>query len=223
MKNLKINNTHTTSAMHKELVIVFVKNVILGKVKTRLAKTIGNQAAFEVYKELIKVTENATSKLDADVWIYYSETIVETKWEDQHKMVQHGKDLGERMQNAFDDAFTKGYDRVVLIGSDLPNLMAQHITNGLEALQKTEVTFGPALDGGYYLIGQTKNHECIFKNKPWSQPELLEITLTELKKQNVSFTLLEPQNDIDTYDDLIASNFYQKNKELQEKISQLNA
>jgi len=209
--------------MHKELVIVFVKNVILGKVKTRLAKTIGNQAAFEVYKELIKVTENATKNLEADVWVYFSDAIVNTKWENRYKTAQKGENLGERMYNAFEDAFTKDYDRVVLIGSDLPSLEAKHITNGLQALQKTDVSFGPALDGGYYLIGQTKNHKSIFKNKPWSQPELLEQTLLELKKQNVSFTLLETQNDIDTYEDLVASNFYQKNKELQEKINQLNA
>jgi len=209
--------------MSKELVIVFVKNVILGKVKTRLAKTIGNQGAFEVYKELILVTQDATKNLDADVWVYYSDAVVNTKWPDTYKTVQHGENLGERMYNAFKDAYAKGYERVVLIGSDLPNLTAHHINKGLKALQKTDVTFGPALDGGYYLIGQTKNHKSIFKNKPWSQPELLQETLNELKKQNVSFTLLETQNDIDTYDDLVASNFYQKNKELQKKINQLNA
>lgn len=74
--------------MNKNLVIVFVKNVVLGKVKTRLAKTIGNQAAFEVYKELIKVTENATKQLDVDVRVYFSDVVVNTKWKNTHKTVQ---------------------------------------------------------------------------------------------------------------------------------------
>lgn len=126
------------------------------------------------------------------------------------------------MQNAFKDGFQDGYTDIALIGSDLPNLTAKHITNGLEALKQSETTFGPAEDGGYYLIGMTKMHDFVFENKPWSQPELLKTTLDQLQKQNVSFTLLETLNDIDTYEDLVASNFYKNNKELQNKIKELN-
>ena len=94
--------------MNKELVIVFVKNIKLGKVKTRLAKTIGNQGAFEVYKELVKVTEQATKTLQTPLQIYFSDAIVDTKWGNAHKAVQEGNDLGERMKNAFLKGFEEG-------------------------------------------------------------------------------------------------------------------
>lgn len=208
--------------MNKELVIVFVKNIKLGKVKTRLAKTIGNHAAFEVYKELVKVTELATENLDTTLRIYFSDSIVGTKWENAYKAIQNGKDLGERMKNAFLKGFEDGYDRIVLIGSDLPDINASHIQKGLEALKSYEVVFGPAEDGGYYLIGMSKMNTNIFENKPWSQSHLLTETISELKHNNTTFTTLQVLNDIDTFEDLEASDFYKNNQELQHKIKQLN-
>ncbi|MBR9845823.1 MAG: glycosyltransferase [Algicola sp.] len=208
--------------MNKELVIVFVKNIKLGKVKTRLAKTIGNQAAFEVYKELVKVTEHATKQLETPLRIYFSDAVVDTKWNDVYKAVQKGKDLGERMKNAFLKGFEDGYEHIVLIGSDLPDISAFHIQNGLKALKDTEVVFGPAEDGGYYLIGLSKMHQEVFEHKPWSQSNLLKETLQELHNNHVSVSTLEPLNDIDTFEDLEASDFYKNNPTLQDKIKQLN-
>lgn len=208
--------------MNKELVIVFVKNITLGKVKTRLAKTIGNQAAFEVYKALVKVTEEATDDLDNDLRIYFSDAVVDTKWQNAYKAVQEGKDLGERMKNAFLKGFQDGYNRIVLIGSDLPDINASHIRKGLNALEHSEVVFGPAEDGGYYLIGMSKMNTKVFENKPWSQSNLLSETLSELKNNNTTFATLAVLNDIDTFEDLEESNFYKNNEELQYKIKQLN-
>jgi len=208
--------------MSKELVIVFVKNIKLGKVKTRLAKTIGNQGAFEVYSELVKVTEKATEDLSVDKRIYFSDAAVDTIWKNDYKTVQQGVDLGERMKNAFKKGFEDGYERIVLIGSDLPDITANHINQGLEALKQNEVTFGPAEDGGYYLLGLSKMRNFVFDNKPWSETHLLEETLSELKENGVTYTTLNYLNDIDTYEDLIASKFYQSNIELQEKIKQLH-
>ena len=207
--------------MNKALVIVFVKNIKLGKVKTRLAKTIGNQGAFEVYSELVKVTEKATKNLTADKRIYFSDAVVYSKWSSDFKAVQEGIDLGERMKNAFKKGF-EGYNRIVLIGSDLPDITANHINKGLEALKENDMVFGPAEDGGYYLIGLSKMNNLAFENKPWSQTHLLEETLQELNEKHITFTTLETLNDIDTYEDLIASKFYQFNTQLQEKIKQLH-
>lgn len=208
--------------MTKELIIVFVKNIKLGKVKTRLAKTIGDQGAFEVYSELVKVTEMATKKIKTHKHIYFSEAIVNTKWKKDYKAVQEGEDLGERMKNAFKKGFEDGYENIVLIGSDLPDIHSKHIENALNALKNSEVVFGPALDGGYYLIGLNKTHDFIFENKPWSQSNLLAETLKEIQQKNISFTLLESLNDIDTFEDLTASDFYKSNKALQKRIEQLN-
>jgi len=207
--------------MTKSLVIVFVKNIKLGTVKTRLAKTIGNYGAFEVYTELVKITEKATQNLAIDKRVYFSNAIVNNQWKDEFKTVQQGGDLGERMLNAFEDGFNDGYDRIVLIGSDLPDINSNHILNGLNALDANDVVFGPAEDGGYYLVGMSQLVPQIFQNKPWSQPNLLKTTLEELNHNNTSVGLLEVLNDIDTYEDLLTSNFYKNNKKLQEKIQEL--
>ncbi|WP_158651327.1 TIGR04282 family arsenosugar biosynthesis glycosyltransferase [Pseudotamlana carrageenivorans] len=188
--------------MNKALVIVFVKNVKPGKVKTRLAKTIGNEKAAKIYQALLTITEKATKNIMADVSIQYSETIDNSLWKDAHKTTQQGKDLGDRMKNAFENAFKQGYQPVVLIGSDLPSLTKEHLNNAIEKLKKTEVVFGPAQDGGYYLIGLSQMHNSIFENKPWSQTQLLEVTLEELTQKCIPFSKLETLNDIDTFEDL---------------------
>ncbi|SFD43370.1 hypothetical protein SAMN04489722_109141 [Algibacter lectus] len=208
--------------MNKELVIVFVKNIKLGKVKTRLAATIGNQGAFDVYTQLVDVTEKAIKTIKADKRIYFSEAVVENTWKNNVKAVQQGESLGDRMSHAFKQGFEDGYDRIVLIGSDLPDITESQINAGLQALKSNEVVFGPAEDGGYYLVGFSKFHDFVFQNKPWSQDNLLEETLNELKENRVSFSTLETLNDIDTFEDLIASKFYQSNTELQEKLKQLH-
>jgi len=204
--------------MTDTLVIVFVKNIILGTVKTRLAKTIGDVGAFEVYSELVKITEKATEALDVDKRIYFSNAVVDSKWPNEFKPVQNGTDLGDRMLNAFKDGFEAGYKKIVLIGSDLPDINAKHVTKGIDALTNNNVVFGPAEDGGYYLVGMSNMEELIFKNKPWSQPNLLELTLKELEIAQIKVEILETLNDIDNYEDLIASEFYKSNLDLQEKI-----
>ncbi|MET2984105.1 TIGR04282 family arsenosugar biosynthesis glycosyltransferase [Aureibaculum conchae] len=208
--------------MTKKLIVIFVKNSKLGKVKTRLAKEIGDQAAFDVYSELVKITETATKNIAIDKRIYFSDAVVDSKWKNQHKKVQKGIDLGERMKNAFEDGFKDGYNHIVLIGSDLPDINSKHILKGLDTLKSNEVVFGPAIDGGYYLVGLSKLDTSIFENKPWSQPHLLDVTTKELTERKINYSLLEPLNDIDTIDDLLASNFYKNNTELQQRIQQLN-
>jgi uncharacterized protein len=208
--------------MTDSLVIVFVKNIKLGTVKTRLAKTIGNAGAFEVYTELVKITEEATSKISFDKRIYFSKSIVENQWKNEFKAVQNGKDLGERMLNAFKDGFKAGYKNIVLIGSDLPDINETHISNAIVALNENNIVFGPAEDGGYYLIGLNTLVPEIFQNKPWSQPHLLHETLQELHAHDLKVSILDTLNDIDTYEDLIASKFFKSNIKLQEKIQQLD-
>ncbi|MDX2360511.1 MAG: TIGR04282 family arsenosugar biosynthesis glycosyltransferase [Crocinitomicaceae bacterium] len=198
--------------MEKKLVIVFAKNIVLGKVKTRLAKTVGDTAAFNVYKHLIDITQEETRKMkDCDVHIYFSDVIINGIWPNQDKFVQKGNDLGERMQHAFQQSFDKGYTHIVGVGTDLPDLTAEIIQQGLGALQKTDAVFGPSEDGGYYLIGMNKMVTEIFNNKPWSTDTLLDLTVAELNKIGIDHTLLQTLNDVDTVEDLenssIASRF----------------
>ena len=190
--------------MPKNLLIIFVKNIKLGKVKTRLAKTVGDDNAFKVYKALVEVTEKATSNLKVDKRIYFSDAIIDEKWPNDNKAVQIGNDLGERMSNAFQNGFADGYDNIVLIGSDLPNISRDIINHGFETLKNNDVVFGPAEDGGYYLVGFSKFHNCVFENKAWSTSNLLEETLSDLEQKKIEVSLIETLNDIDTFEDLQA-------------------
>jgi rSAM/selenodomain-associated transferase 1 len=194
--------------MNKNLLIVFVKNIKLGKVKTRLAKTIGNQAAFDVYKILVGKTEQAIHNLEMDKHIYFSDVVVDTKWPNNFKTTQTGNNLGERMCNAFKDGFDKGYENIILIGSDLPDISESIINKAFETLKHKDTVFGPAEDGGYYLIGMKQLHTFIFNEKPWSTSTLLEDTLEELQSDIISVGLMQTLNDIDTFEDLKTSSIY---------------
>lgn len=189
--------------MNNNLIIVFVRTPELGKVKTRLAKTIGDQAALTIYKLLLKHTATVLHELSFDKVVYYSEKIENNDfWKASlfEKKLQKGADLGERMQQAFETAFDRGYKKVLIIGSDLFELTSTLIISALEALETYDISIGPSLDGGYYLLGMKELHPAVFKNKKWGTNSVLKNTLQDLKQQNVK--LLEALNDIDTFEDL---------------------
>jgi hypothetical protein len=199
--------------MNKNLIIVFVRTPELGKVKTRLAKSIGDVSALTIYKLLLKHTETVLHDLSFDKVVYYSEKVEENDfWEARlfEKKLQKGADLGERMQHAFETAFDQGYKKVLIIGSDLFDLKSIHITTAFEALENHDLTIGPSLDGGYYLLGMKELYPAVFKNKKWGTDSILGNTLKDLQQQNVK--LLEALNDIDTFEDL------QQQPELLKKI-----
>tara|TARA_B110000967_G_scaffold205228_1_gene249319 strand:+ start:119 stop:727 length:609 start_codon:yes stop_codon:yes gene_type:complete len=202
--------------MTKNLIIVFVRNPELGKVKTRLSKTIGDQGALKTYILLLKHTESVLHKVSSEKVVYYSEKIQKNDlWNDARyqKKLQKGVDLGARMQNAFDTAFKDSYEKVVIVGSDLFDLRASHIENAFKYLENYDVVLGPSLDGGYYLLGMKKLHSAVFKNKQWGTDTVFGSTIKNLNQQNVK--LLEALNDIDTFEDL------QEQPELLKKIKKL--
>lgn len=189
--------------MTKNLIITFTRNPELGKCKTRLAKTIGDEAALSVYTYLLQHTEQVIKQVDADKAVYYSVKIRENDiWDTSifQKYQQVGNDLGERMQKAFENGFEKGYEKIVIVGSDLFHLHQKHINNAFNALEKNDVVIGPAQDGGYYLLGMKSIHPSVFKNKKWGTETVFNNTISNLKSSTVS--LLETLNDIDLYEDL---------------------
>lgn len=188
------------------LLIVFTKNIELGKVKTRLAKSIGDEAALDVYKQLVEITERETIAVsNTDLHIYYTNFIDQNHWPEATKFIQVDGDLGDKMGQAFQHGFSLGYDRVVGIGSDLPDIRSNIIEEVFTALKNTDTVFGPATDGGYYLLGMNQFYPSIFTNKPWSTDELLNVTITELEHEQCSIRLLQEFNDIDTLEDLESS------------------
>ena len=191
--------------MTKNLILVFVRNPELGKVKTRLAKTIGASAALKTYTILLSHTESVLQAIPYDKVVYYSEEIQQNDlWNETlyFKKLQKGFDLGARMRHAFGMAFEDSYEKVVIVGSDLYDLKPTHIEDAFEALDDHDIVIGPSLDGGYYLLGMKELHSAVFENKVWGTNSVLKATLNDLKQQNVK--LLEALNDIDTFEDLKA-------------------
>jgi len=185
------------------LLLIFTRNPKLGKCKTRLAATLGDQAALDIYMILLRHTAEITKDLNCSKEVYYSEEIPENDlWDKDNyaKQLQEGNDLGERMYNAFKSGFQKGYKKIIIIGSDIYDLNSETIEAGFNSLENSDFVIGPAADGGYYLIGmKTLNHE-IFLNKNWGTETVLEDTLSNLTHKEVQ--LLQIKNDIDVYEDL---------------------
>jgi rSAM/selenodomain-associated transferase 1 len=193
----------------KNLLIIFVKNAVKGNVKTRLANRIGDSEALSVYKELLRITEIQTLQLDnCDIHVYFSNEIDNSIWPNCKKFIQEGGNLGERMKIAFKNSFKNGYQSVIGIGSDLPDLNSDIIARGFLALQSQETVFGPSEDGGYYLLGMNTLVSCIFENKAWSTAFLLNDTIRELEAKNISSKQLRQLNDIDTFEDFERSSIF---------------
>lgn len=186
--------------------IVFVKNLIPGTVKTRLAKDIGQDMAMEVYKELVSYTSEVTDKVkDTDRVVYYSQYV--ELWdffndEKYQKSLQEGKDLGQKMLNAFYDAFENGYLKAVLIGSDTPDLSKKIIMEAFKQLDDHDVVVGPAEDGGYYLIGMKDAHKELFEDRTYSHDKVLEELLEAAEDKDLKVAQLETLFDLDTKADM---------------------
>ena len=187
---------------HKAL-IIFTRNPEIGKVKTRLAKTIGDLAALKVYRKLLEHTVHITRPLEVDKFVFYSEQIQENDHWDAaiyFKELQYGVGLGERMHHAFELLFSRGYRQIVIVGSDIFELTTAGIQEAFTHLDSTNYVVGPALDGGYYLLGMNALKKKLFENKKWGTRTVLKETLKNLEQEQV--VLLAAKNDIDTYDDL---------------------
>jgi rSAM/selenodomain-associated transferase 1 len=191
--------------LQEDLLIILVKNPIRGKVKTRLAADLGKDVSLKVYKKLIDITFRAIEPLKIDKWILYSDFIEgfsDSPDQRTSRGVQQGKDLGERMMQAFTNGFNAGYRHICIIGSDCYDLRPEIIQEGFELLCKYDFILGPSTDGGYYLLGINFLFEDIFIKIPWSTSTVLESTLQNIRKKSYSYFLLEELTDIDTKADL---------------------
>ena len=189
--------------MQKAL-IVFVRNPELGKVKTRLAKGIGDVQALQVYNRLLKKTHEVIKDIDAHKFVFYADGIkTHDLWENDlfYKAQQTGHDLGERMYNAFAYLFDKGYSKVLIIGSDCPALETKIVEDAFLNLNTSEVVIGPTFDGGYYLLGLKEPISCFFENKQWSTETVYQDTIQNIAALDLSHVVLPPLSDIDTMED----------------------
>ncbi|QIE59412.1 glycosyltransferase [Rasiella rasia] len=187
----------------KNALIIFTRNPELGKCKTRLAATVGDEIALEIYTFLLRHTAKISAGVQADKFVYYSEQLHENDvWDTTkfRKKVQHGDDLGARMEQAFNEIFSLGYQRAIIIGSDMYDMNTNDLDNAFETLEKNKFVLGPAEDGGYYLLGMKEVKPEVFKNKTWGTDTVLQATINNLKDE--SLILLQEKNDVDYYEDI---------------------
>jgi uncharacterized protein len=191
--------------MHNAL-IIFIKNPVAGKVKTRLAATIGDADALKIYLELIAFTLKEATKTKAVTYLYFSDEIdnsIDASCQALQKDIQKGDGLGERLKNAFAEVIAGNYKNVVVIGTDCPGISAEIIESSFNNLSDNEVVIGPAADGGYYLLGMRNFHPALFDDINWGTASVLEATINHCKKNKLSYKLLMELNDIDEEKDLI--------------------
>jgi rSAM/selenodomain-associated transferase 1 len=190
----------------KDKLLVFARYPELGKVKTRLAADIGAAEALRVYEQLLAHTHSVVQQISASrtLWLAAEPPTGSTPlWPDAEQLVQPThNDLGARMQHAFEEAFTQGAKRAVVIGTDCPGLQPEHLQQAFAQLESHDVVLGPAEDGGYYLLGMRTLQQPLFTGITWSTNTVLTDTLAIAQRQGLSVALLPTLHDIDNGADL---------------------
>lgn len=186
---------------------IFAKYWEPGKVKTRLGAAVGDAAASEVYRCFVSTLVRRfrrhadrrvlcctpEAKLEAFIDLAGAEWLVTP---------QSSGDLGARMTSFFESCFSDGADRVVLIGSDSPTLPVEYVELAFENLRTKDVVLGPTDDGGYYLVGASRNVSGIFDGINWSTSQVWEQTMARLGKLGLSYDSLPQWYDVDELADL---------------------
>ncbi|KPK00686.1 MAG: hypothetical protein AMJ60_00040 [Desulfobacterales bacterium SG8_35] len=204
------------SQQTQELLIVFTRYPEPGTTKTRLAKALGYRGAAEIQKKLTEHTLAQIRQLmqfhPLDVCVSYNggslEEIQTWLGPDLKYQDQGSGDLGRRMESAFARAFTLEYERIVLVGTDCPGLQARHMAEAFAELHHKDLVIGPATDGGYYLVGLSRNEKILFEKIPWGTDAVLAKTLKIAAQKGLSAGLLETLSDVDRPEDLKHFNHY---------------
>jgi uncharacterized protein len=189
----------------KNALIIFVRKPVLGKVKTRLAATMGNEKALHVYKKLLQHTYTVAANTDADKFIFYHNEIEQHDlWNGPrfYKALQNNDDLGGKMKHAFEQIFNKGYTNVVIIGSDCFEITTAIVMQAFNQLTGHGAVIGPAKDGGYYLLGIKKMMPAIFKNKNWSTETVYQHTINDFTTHAIEYYALPTLTDVDKETDI---------------------
>jgi rSAM/selenodomain-associated transferase 1 len=190
--------------------VIFVKAPLLGRVKTRLEPHLAPDKIVKLYKSFVtEIISKCVHLRGVDKFIGCSPTKDDdflkglTVTYNIRSFNQQGKDLGEKIVNAFRDYLKKGYAKVVIIGSDSPTIPVDYIKKAFFELKKNDFVLGPCCDGGLYLVGaKRKIIPSIFHNIPWDTSKVLNKTLKKLNSLGIRFSMLPFWYDVDTIEDL---------------------
>ncbi len=197
------------SLKNKSVIIVFLRAPEKGRVKTRLAREVGENKALDLYKAFVQTTLLAVERSGMDHRICFfpidKQALVEDWLGPDHAyMPQRGNDLGQRMCNALSAVFDQGATKAILVGTDIPDINARHLLEAMDLLNQKQVVIGPSLDGGYWLIGFQRGGFCpdLFLQVDWGTQTVFSSTLEKCKTAKLSLGLLPALQDIDTLEDL---------------------
>ena len=210
-----IHNYRTFTPYHGTILNsfgIFAKFWEPGKVKTRLADSIGEIPAADIYYKFLRCTIENVASLTCRKVIGFTPESKAAEFQDiapNWELVPQAQgDLGRRMQSYFENCFAHGDSHAVLIGSDTPTLPVSLVESAFKKLDNHDIVLGPSNDGGYYLIGINKifltKLPTIFSDINWSTSQVLAQTTEKLRQLKARWTLLETFNDIDAIDDLIS-------------------
>ena len=193
------------------VVTIFVRRPVPGRVKTRLARDLGDESACDLYRAIVTDSIANVKTCGLPLFLFHDgndSAGLPTEWIDAADTVfrQEGESLGERMSAAFEQSFSAGATGVILTGSDIPGLDAELLRLALESIELHDVVLSPAFDGGYGLVASKRScfNKNIFLGIPWSTSRVLEMTAAVCIAHGLTYFLLEPRQDIDTMNDLAA-------------------
>lgn len=188
--------------------IIFAKAPVPGKVKTRLQPHLSAEQCASLHESFITDTLSIAREIEgADIFLACHPGVEHPFFLKVARdfgirlTAQRGNDLGERMDNAIKWGLEMRYGKVIVIGSDSPDLPPDYIRDGFEMLDSSEMVLGPSRDGGYYLIGGRKQLP-VFYDVPWSSSRVFGTTLEIARKKGITFSILREWYDIDTCEDL---------------------
>lgn len=189
--------------MNQPQLIVMLKAPVAGYVKTRLANSIGPEAACSVYRELVEGLLNGIAGI-GPMTVHYApgdadtERVMRAWLGDGYGYVpQPGGDLGVRMEAAVEGAFACGAGGAILLGGDCPYVDRVMIGDVERRLQSHDVIIGPAVDGGYYLLALRRRAPCLFQGIAWGTDAVFSATLKRAEQAGLSVALLDPREDVD--------------------------
>lgn len=193
----------------KQAIIIFTRVPIPGKTKTRLMPFLSAQECADLHKCFILDVYHTCVQTDADVLVCYTpdesrDALAELFDGEPVFLPQRGLSMGERMAHAFSDAFSLGYEKALLVGTDIPQLTAEHLGAALEALSGCDVVIAPTLDGGYYLIGMKEEHPGLWDIPLYGTSTVFSGTLEQAEKAGLTAAVGQMCRDIDTKEDLLA-------------------
>ena len=198
----------------ENLLVLFIKYPEANRVKTRLGREIGYTESAQFYEKMVigQISDLTCNDYDLAFYVDDRHDIASYKEKfggDGAYFYQKGPDLGERMVRAITESFQRNYSRVILMGSDIPLVDAPAVKGFFNHLFIADMVIGPAMDGGYYLIGfQSKIHVApVFKNIVWSSGGVFEQTMAnavnlKVRVEKIWFDI-DTGRDLEVYQDLL--------------------